>query len=153
MERQRRANNPDHYDDKGRIKQAGKKRVHWKESKRYSAIRRRAASTERKLAAYRKSLHGKLVHDIVRVGKTLHIEKTSYKGWQKRYGKCMGLRAPGMFLAHLRRTVAKTGGTLSARVCFSDQTVAVLSRLQALRQQAPLPALASVSLRGGAGAA
>lgn len=121
MERQRRANNPDNFDDKGRIKKAGKKRVHWKESKRYSAIRRRAASAERKLAAYRKSLHGKLVHDIVRVGKTMHIEKTSYKGWQKRYGKSMGLRAPGMFLAHLKRTVAKTGGTLNEVSAFQTK--------------------------------
>ena len=120
MERQRRANNPEHYDEKGRIKQAGKKRVHWKESKRYQAFRRQHASAERKLAAHRKSLHGKLVHDIVRMGKTIHIEKTSYKGWQKRYGKSMGLRAPGMFLEHLRRTVAKTGGILSE--VFAVQT-------------------------------
>ena len=121
MERQRRANNPDHYDDKGRIKQAGKRRVHWQESKRYQAIRRQHASAERKLAAYRKSLHGKLVHDIVRVGKTMHIEKASYKGWQKRYGKSIGLRAPGMFLAHLRRTVAKTGGILSEVSAFQTK--------------------------------
>ena len=106
---------------RGRIKQADTKRVRWKESKRYQAVRRQHASAERKLAAHRKSLHGKLVHDIVRVGKTMHIEKTSYKGWQKRYGKSMGLRAPGMFLAHLRRTVAKTGGTLSEVSAFQTK--------------------------------
>jgi hypothetical protein len=112
MERQRRANNPEHYDEKGRIKQAGKKHMRWKESKRYQAVRRQHACAERKLAAHRKSLHGKLVHDLVRMGKTMQIEKTSYKGWHRRYGKSMGLRAPGMFLEHLRRTVAKTGGIL-----------------------------------------
>jgi hypothetical protein len=121
MERQRRANNPDNYDEKGRIKKAGQKRLRWKESKRYQASRRRLACTERKLAAQRKSLHGKLVHDIVRVGKTIHIEKTSYKGWQKRYGKSIGLRAPGMFLEQLRRTVAKTGGTLSEVSAFQTK--------------------------------
>jgi len=121
MERQRRANNPGNYDEKGRIKKAGKKRLRWKESKRYQAIRRQQATAERKLAAYRKSLHGKLVHDIVRVGKTIHIEKTSYKGWQKRYGKSMGLRAPGMFLEHVRRTVAKTGGILSEVSAFQTK--------------------------------
>src|SRR5215467_9791246 len=67
---------------------------------------------ERRLAAYRKSLHGKLAHDIVKVGKTINIEKTSFKGWQKQYGRSIGLRAPGMFVAHLARIVAKTGGTL-----------------------------------------
>ncbi|MFL5626883.1 MAG: AAA family ATPase, partial [Ktedonobacteraceae bacterium] len=32
--------------------------------------------------------------------------------WQKQYGKSVGLRAPGMFIVQLRRTVASTGGTL-----------------------------------------
>src|SRR5262249_38300640 len=70
------------------------------------------AHTERRLAAHRKALHGKLAHDIVKGGTTIHIEKTSFKGWQKQYGRSMGLRAPGMFVAHLARIVAKTGGTL-----------------------------------------
>src|SRR5207245_763285 len=38
--------------------------------------------------------------------------KLSYKSWQKQYGKSVGLRAPGMFIDHLRRTVVSTGGTL-----------------------------------------
>jgi hypothetical protein len=48
----------------------------------------------------------------VAVGHTVITEKLSYKGWQKRYGKSVGLRAPGMLIAHLKRTVASTGGTL-----------------------------------------
>lgn len=109
MDRQRRANNPDNYDEKGRIK---KGRQRWKESKRYQVTRRQHANTERRLAAHRKSLHGYLAHRIVRIGTTINIEKTSFKGWQKQYGRSIGLRAPGMFLAHLARIVAKTGGTL-----------------------------------------
>ena len=112
MDRQRRANNPENYDEQGRVKKHGKTRLRWKESKRYKATRRQHAHTERRLAAHRKSLHGKLAHDIVKVGNTIHIEKTSFKGWQKQYGRSMGLRAPGLFVAHLRRLVAKTGGTL-----------------------------------------
>ena len=112
MERQRRANNPEHYDEKGRVKK-GKGRLKWKESKRYQATRRQHADTERQLAAHRKSLHGNLAHRIASVGNTITIEKTSFKGWQKQYGRSIGLRAPGMFLAHLTRRVAKTGGTLS----------------------------------------
>jgi hypothetical protein len=110
MDRQRRANNPQNYDEKGRVK---KGRRTWKESHQYQATRRRHATQERKLAAHRKSLHGKLVNDLVRVGNHIQIEKTSFKGWQKMYGKSVGFRAPGMFVAHLRRIVAKTGGTLS----------------------------------------
>src|SRR5260370_19019013 len=118
MERQRRANNPDNYDEKGRVKK-GKKR--WKESKRYKATRRHHANAERRLSAHRKSLHGKLAHDILKLGNTIHIEKTSFKGWQKQYGKSMGLRAPGMFAAHLARRVAKTGGTLTEVSAFKTK--------------------------------
>ena len=112
MERQRRASNPEHYDAQGRVKKHGKRCLKWRTSKRYLATRRQHAKQERKLAAHRKSLHGKLAHDIVRLGNQVQIEKTSFKGWQKLYGKSVGLRAPGMLIDHLRRTVAKTGGTL-----------------------------------------
>src|SRR5260221_467562 len=66
----------------------------------------------RKLAAHRKSLHGRMVHEIVRRGNTIRTEKLSYKAWQKQYGKSVGHSAPGMLIDHLRRTVASTGGTL-----------------------------------------
>jgi hypothetical protein len=112
MERKLRAANPDHYDAKGRIKKASKKKLRWKQSKNYQKTRRRKAEQERKLAAHRKSLHGKKAHEIVAVGNTVILEKISYKGWQKQYGRSVGLRAPGMFIELLRRTVASTGGTL-----------------------------------------
>jgi len=112
MDRQRRANNPENYDEQGRVKKHGNTRLRWRESKRYKATGRQHANTERRLAAHRKSLHSKLAHDIVKMGKQIHIEKTSFKGWQKQYGKSIGLRAPGMFVAHLARIVAKTGGSL-----------------------------------------
>src|SRR5205814_7770061 len=84
----------------------------WKSSRSYEKTRRRKAAKEGALAAYRKSLHGRKVQEIVAVGNTMLLEKISYKGWQKQYGKSVGLRAPGMFVEQLRRTVASTGGTL-----------------------------------------
>src|SRR5437868_11848905 len=112
MDRQRRAANPEHYDEHGRMKKQGKKRRRWKTSKSYERTRRRKATRERKLAAHRRSLHGQHVHEIVAVGNTVILEKISYKTWQKQYGRSVGLRAPGMFVEMLRRTVASTGGTL-----------------------------------------
>jgi hypothetical protein len=53
MDRQRRANNPENYDEQGRVKKHGKTRLRWKESKRYKATRRQHAHTERRLAAHR----------------------------------------------------------------------------------------------------
>jgi len=112
MNRQRRAANPEHYDEQGRIKKAGKNRLQWKNSRGYERTRRRKAEKERKLAAQRKSLHGRKVHEIVSQGNTVILEKISYKAWQKQYGRSVGLRAPGMFIELLKRTVASTGGTL-----------------------------------------
>jgi len=112
MDRQRRAANPEHYDQKWRPKPRGKQGLHWKQSKGYKATRWRKATKERKLKAHRKSLHGRMVHEIVALGKTICTEKLSYKSWQKRYSTSVGLRAPGMLIDHLRRTVASTGGTL-----------------------------------------
>jgi hypothetical protein len=113
LDRQRRASNPQNYDEKGRIKRRGKRGLVWKNSKRYLVTRRRIAHKERKLAAHRKSLHGRMVHEIVRCGNIIHTEKLSYKAWQKQYGKSVGRNAPGMLIDHLRRTVASTGGTLT----------------------------------------
>ncbi len=78
LDRQRRAANPENYDEKGRPKKRGKQGLHWKTSRGYLATRRRKAARERKLAAH----------------------------------KSVGLRAPGMFIEMLKRTVASTGGTL-----------------------------------------
>ncbi len=54
MDRQRRAANPEHYDEKGRPKKRGKQGLHWKTSRGYLATRRRKAGKERKLAAHEK---------------------------------------------------------------------------------------------------
>jgi transposase len=118
LDRQRRANNPEHYDEQGRCK-PGRKR--WNESRNYQKTRQRLAAQERRLAAHRKSLHGRLAHEIVQIGTTITIEKTSYKGWQRRFGRSIGLRAPGMFVEHLKRTVAKTGGMLREVSAFDTR--------------------------------
>jgi hypothetical protein len=113
MDRQRRAANPGNYDEKGRVRKAGgKQKLRWKSSKAYEKTRRRKAAKERRLSAHRKSLHGEKIHEIVAIGNTVILEKISYKAWQKQYGRSIGLRAPGMFIQMLRRTVASTGGTL-----------------------------------------
>ncbi|MFL5701864.1 MAG: zinc ribbon domain-containing protein [Ktedonobacteraceae bacterium] len=110
MDRQRRANNPDNYDEQGRYKRG---RLQWKESRGYRANRRRYANNERRIAAHRKSLQGNLANDIVRMGNTIQIEKTSFRAWQKQYGRSVTLRAPGMFVELVKRAVAKTGGILT----------------------------------------
>src|SRR5260370_5477918 len=70
MERQRRAANPENYDAQGRIKSRSKWGLRWKSSKGDQKTRQRIATRERKLAAHRKSLHGRKVHEIVAGGET-----------------------------------------------------------------------------------
>src|SRR2546421_9490753 len=93
----------------------------------YSSLKRTSQKTLSRLAAHRKSLHGHLVNDLLRVGKTIRLEKTSFRGWQKVFGKSVARSAPGMFSTHLKRIVAKTGGTPSRSQHIPDQTDPVLS--------------------------
>ena len=146
MERQRRAANPENYDAKGRIKQQGKKKLHWKTSKGYEQTRRYKAEKERKLAAHRKSLHGRKAHEIVAIGHTVILEHSSYRAWQKQYGRSVGLRAPGMFVELLRRTWASYGRHPARSPHTASQTLTVLSRLRQMCQKAALRALASLPL-------
>src|SRR5258708_3268912 len=111
MERQRRAANPEHYDERGRPKKRGKGAPRWKQSRSYQATRRRKAARERRLAAHRKSLHRQMIHQIVAGGHTIVTEKISYKRWQKRYGRTVRLRAPRRLLHQVTTTRARTGGT------------------------------------------
>ncbi|MEI2583391.1 hypothetical protein [Scytonema sp. PRP1] len=59
MDRQRRAGNPNNFNSNGTVKK-GKKR--WNKSNRYKKIAIKKREIERKQAAHRKSLHGRLVN-------------------------------------------------------------------------------------------
>lgn len=109
LDRQRRANNPDNYNPDGTVKKGKKK---WRNSRRYLKTGSQFANLHRRQAAHRKSLHGKLVNDILRRGNTIYLEKVSYKGWQKLFGKSINYRAPAMFVAELTRKAETAGGSV-----------------------------------------
>ncbi len=144
IERQRRAANPDNYHpdrwvknkdgnwklQKGKIK---KGRHKWVRSERMKANQERLRTLQHKLAAHRKSLHGNMVNRILAMGTTVKIEKLSYKAFQRIWGKSAGKRAPGTFVAHLRRKAASAGGgvdefstyhTRLSQTCHNCGTVA-----------------------------
>jgi len=100
LARSRRANNPENYNSNGTFK---KGRLNWNNSNNYIKTRDSKANLERKLAGQRKSLHGKMVNEILREGNVIKLEKLSYKAFQKLFGKSVGRRAPGMFVSHLKR--------------------------------------------------
>ena len=107
LDRQRRANNPEHYDERGRVKK-GKKR--WKVSKRQRKVQARRREVYRRLAATRKRSHGQLAHRVLALGSTFQLEQISYRAWQKRFGRSVGRSAPGMFVSRLARLAASAGG-------------------------------------------
>ena len=116
LERQRRAGDPQNYNPNGTIK---KGRHTWHFSGRYVYSRDQLAELYRRQAAYRKSLHGRKVNRILSQGDIIKLEKLSYRAFQRMYGKSVGFRAPGTFVALLRRKAANAGAEIDE---FSTQT-------------------------------
>ncbi len=109
LDRQRRANNPTNYDERGWVKRGPKR---WKVSKRQRKVQARRREVHRKLAATRKRSHGQLAHRVLAPGNTFHLEQLSYRAWQRTYGKSVQLCAPGMFVERLSRLAVSAGGTI-----------------------------------------
>ena len=122
MDRSKRANNPECFDEKGRWKKGAKMRVR---SKRYQALARKRRERERCLAAERKRSHGELANRILGKGATVKTEKLSYKAWQRqRYGKSTKVRSPAAFVNVLRNKITAAGRELiefgTRQTCLSQ---------------------------------
>ena len=107
QDRSQRASNPDNYDEKGRIK---KGRKEWKKSKTFARRERKLAKKQAKLAGRRKTEHGNLINRILAQGRTIRIEKISHRGWQKTFGRSVGVRGPADFMNKLKRKAESAGG-------------------------------------------
>ncbi|MHB1426813.1 MAG: hypothetical protein ACYC3I_26955, partial [Gemmataceae bacterium] len=127
LDRQRRANNPDCYDDQGR---AIKGKRPTKRSRRQVQTEAEVAELFRREAAHRKTLHGQLANQIIVRGTTIKTEKLSYKSFQKQFGRSISVRAPQLFLSILTRKAESAGGqiiefntrtTALSQVCFCGQ--------------------------------
>ncbi len=116
LDRQRRAGDPQNYKGDGTLKE-GKKEMHF--SKRYISTREQLAEVYRKQAAYRKSLHGRQVNRILALGNVIKMEGLSYRAFQKMFGKSVGFRGPGTFVAFLRRKAGNAGAEVDE---FSTRT-------------------------------
>ncbi|MEH1861588.1 MAG: zinc ribbon domain-containing protein [Nostoc sp.] len=78
-----------------------------------------------KQAAHRKSLHGKLANQTLKLGKNIKTEKVSVKAWQKNWGKSIGFKSPSSFQSELKRKAENAGGTVlmfSTRFTALSQT-------------------------------
>jgi putative transposase len=110
LERQRRANNPDNYHPDGRVKQGARE---WHRTAGYRRTQEQVAEIHRQLAAYRKSLHGQLVNEVLGMGDVFQFEKLSYRAFQRQYGRSVRLRAPGKFIELLKRKAESAGAEIN----------------------------------------
>ena len=106
LDRQRRANNPANYNPDGTVKRGPKR---WCKSGRQRRSEAKLAELYRKQAAHRKSLHGQLVNRVLGMGDVIQLERLSYRAFQRRFGRSVGTRAPGVFVAHLKRKAESAG--------------------------------------------
>lgn len=130
IDRQRRANNPDCYDEKGRPI-TGKRPTN--KSKRQKITEAKLRRLQQRHAKHRKNMHGALVRKILEMGGVVKIEKLSYVAFQKRFGKSVRDRAPGTFVALLRKKAKEVGGEVqefNTRTTKLSQTCLVCGRVK-----------------------
>lgn len=117
LDRQRRANNPQNYNDNGTIKPG---RKHWNDSKEYLKTKQKISEILRKRTAQRKLSHQTLANEVVQMGDRFVVEQMSFRGLQARaketaisektgrfkrkarFGKTILNHAPAMLIEILR---------------------------------------------------
>jgi hypothetical protein len=107
LDRSRRATNPDCFNPNGTWKKGARQTVF---SGRYRKTAKQLAEAERRLAAERKRSHGELANAVLSHGAIVQTETLSYKAFQKRFGRSVKVKAPGMFIQQLRRKAESAGG-------------------------------------------
>lgn len=128
LDRQRRSNNPNKYNENGTIKRGNKDK--WHKSKKYIKTQNELREIQRKQADIRNQSHNKLANSIVSLGNEVYVETMNYKGLQKRshkttvnkktgkfnkkkrFGKSLANKAPSMFLTILANKLKRHGKIL-----------------------------------------
>ena len=126
IDRSRRANNPQNFNEDGTIKRGV--RLVWNDSKRYKALRREMAELQRRQAAIRKQQHIDRANELLKEGDTFIVENNQISAWtrkaketkvnektgkiqkKKRFGKSIANHAPSMFVTILENKVNSLGG-------------------------------------------
>jgi len=85
LDRQRRANNPNNYNENGTIKRGIK--LTWFDSKSYIRTKNKLRDIQRKQADIRKQSHNKLANYIISLGDRIFVETMSFSGLQRRSKK------------------------------------------------------------------
>ena len=128
MDRSRRANNPQNYNEDGTIKRGV--RLVWKKDKdvkRYSSLKQKRRELYRRQREIRKLQHLEMANAMLSQGDTFIVENNPIDAWvrrakettktktgknrcKKRYGKSVANHAPSMFVSILKNKVLSLGG-------------------------------------------
>lgn len=108
LDRQRRANNPEKFDGRGRYVGDGEP---WTVSNRQLRTYGLTAETYRRLCEERKRQHYELAKKLLGFGNKFIVEDNSYKGWQAGlFGSQVGDFAPATFIDRLEEKARAAGG-------------------------------------------
>ena len=124
LDRQRRFNNPNNFNQDGTIKKGIK--LSWIKSKRYIKTQNKLKDIQRKQAAIRKQSHEKLANYIISLGDRILVETMQFKALQKRskkttknkkgtfnkkkrFGKSLANKAPAMLIEIINRKLNYDG--------------------------------------------
>lgn len=108
IDRQRKQSNSNNYLPNGKPK---KGRSKWKKSNRQKKNEKALRELHRTTADHRKSLQGNLINKIIGMGNKFKTEDVSGKWLQKKFGKSVGTRAPGMLISGVERKAVSAGGS------------------------------------------
>lgn len=110
MDRSKRLNNPNNYNEDKTIKKQGNKKVIWIKSKKYNKNQNILKELYRKQVDIRKTQHEIMANYIISLGDNIYVEKMNFAGLQKkskrgrkRFGKSLANRAPAMLLEIINR--------------------------------------------------
>ena len=124
LDRQRRSNNPNNYNEDGTIKRGIK--LEWIKSNKYIKTQNELKEIQRKQASIRKQSHEKLANYIISLGDRILVETMQFQGLQKRakkttknkdgkfnkkkrFGKSLGNKAPAMLIEIINRKLKYDG--------------------------------------------
>lgn len=124
LDRQRRSNNPDNYNEDGTIKRGIK--LCWNKSNKYIKTQNELREIQRKQACIRKQSHEKLANTLLLLGDRILVETMQFQGLQKRakkttkdkngkfnkkkrFGKSLANKAPAMLIEIINRKLKYNG--------------------------------------------
>ena len=110
LDRQHRAGSPQCFKDNGVHKRG---RCKWKKSARARAVTARIKDLHQRMAAFRESAHGDTANSALELAHEVRLEKVSYKGWQKLYGRSTGRNAVGSLASMIESKAESAGSFLS----------------------------------------